>query len=168
MQKYTSKETSINQFRLPSVYSKVKFVPYSTVLDYGCGKYTYHIYKRVREQNCRYIPYDPYNLPNSQLPNEIVSYAVCSNVLNVIDDIDEIKRIIRELCNIAYTVYITVYEGDKSGIGRVTKEDCYQRNNKLSFYVRLIKELGYEPTVKNKVIKINPVFFILCDYCTCV
>ena len=154
MQKYTSKEISINQFKLPSVYSKVQFVPYSTVLDYGCGKYTNHIYKRVREQNCRYIPYDPYNLPNSQWPNEVVRYAGCSNVLNVIDDIDEIKRIIKELCNIALTVYITVYEGNKSEIGRVTKKDCYQRNNKLKFYVNLIKELGYEPIVNNNVIMI--------------
>jgi hypothetical protein len=32
-------------------------------------------------------------------------------------------------------VYITVYEGDKSGVGRETKKDCWQRNERLYVYL---------------------------------
>ena len=32
-------------------------------------------------------------------------------------------------------VYVTVYEGDKSGVGRETKKDCWQRNEQLIFYL---------------------------------
>ena len=58
-----------------------------------------------------------------------------SNVLNVIDDDD----MIRDICSKAARhkhFFITVYEGDKSGAGRRSKEDCYQRNEKIKSYVK--------------------------------
>ena len=33
-------------------------------------------------------------------------------------------------------IFVTVYEGNKSGIGKITKEDCYQRNEPLSDYLK--------------------------------
>jgi hypothetical protein len=32
-------------------------------------------------------------------------------------------------------VFVSVYEGDGSGVGRQTKKDCWQRNEKLISYL---------------------------------
>ena len=67
------------------------------------------------------------------------------------------EETIHMLCHASGIVYITVYEGDRSGVGRVTKADCYQLNQPLKWYYRLITEkLGYKATMKNGVICINP------------
>lgn len=153
-QKYTSAKTSINKIKLPAIYNKINFSPGSTVLDYGCGRYISHIQSKVNKQGCTYIPYDPYNLLGSKIPTEKVDYVICSNVLNVIDNIEVIKEIIFMLVNKAKHIAISIYEGDGSGIGKVTGEDTYQRNEKISDYVKLIQGMGYKAIVKNKVVYI--------------
>ena len=60
--------------------------------------------------------------------------AICSNVLNVIDSDDALNETL-EVLACAQNVAITVYEGDKSGIGRATKDDCWQRNERLATYL---------------------------------
>jgi hypothetical protein len=156
-QKYSSANTSINKHRLPAIYNKVKFQPGSIVLDYGCGKYTDHIEQKVKEQNCIYWPYDPYNPPKTvnRLPYYKVDYAICSNVLNVIDNIEVIKNIISTLIQKAKHIAISVYEGNGSGIGKVTGKDTYQRNEKINWYVNLIESMGIKCKIKNKIIIIN-------------
>lgn len=37
-------------------------------------------------------------------------------------------------------IIFKIYEGDKSGIGKITKNDCYQRNEKTENYVQMITE----------------------------
>lgn len=157
-QRYSSAKTSVNKTKLPVIYNKVKFKSGSIVLDYGCGKYTDHIEQKVREQECIYWPYDPYNPPKktvNRLPYYKVDYAICSNVLNVIDNVEVIKEIILTLIKKAEHIAISVYEGDGSGVGKVTGLDRYQRNNKISWYAQLIKSMGIDCTVKNKVIMIK-------------
>ena len=61
---------------------------------------------------------------------------VCSNVLNVIDNEEEIARISRIIRDLSLCYFVTVYEGDKSGKGRVTKYDCYQRNECVKEYLK--------------------------------
>ena len=155
MQNCTSAGTSVNSKKLPALFTKVKFNPGDVVLDWGCGKYIDHIKAKVEGDGAMYWPFDPYNLPGSTpCPCDV---AVCSNVLNVIDDDEEMEETIHMLCHASGIVYITVYEGDRSGVGRVTKADCYQRNQPLKWYYRLITEkLGYKATMKNGVICINP------------
>ena len=43
--------------------------------------------------------------------------------------------------------FITVYEGDKSWVGRETKKDCYQRNETIDAYI-----LTYLDKIKHGVI----------------
>lgn len=149
-QTYTSANTSINRTKLPAVYRKVTITtPF--VLDYGCGKYTAHIRDHVAEQNAYYLPYDPYNQPEKvnegacQMLNRCAEYhkpvtVICSNVLNVINDRNEIKNIAKVIRHIVRetngVAYITVYEGDKTGTGRVTGKDQYQRNEPLRNYLK--------------------------------
>ena len=154
MQKFTSATTSINCRKLPAVYNKAKFSA-PCVLDYGCGKYTDHIKDFLRHNyGVVLLRYDPYNQPkdiNNDTKNCVRSFirckcpldVVCSNVLNVIDSDDAVQKIARYIENVVTktggTAYITVYEGDRSGIGRQTGKDSYQRNARLRDYLRFFR-----------------------------
>ena len=149
-QSFTSAGTSINSGRLPAVYGKAKFsAPF--VLDIGCGKYTSHITRKLNDQGRELFPYDPYNQPDSinqeTLYRLMVCFrtrtpvdVVCSNVFNVIDDDSTLEGMASWIRSIIQatggTGYITVYEGDGSGIGRQTGKDQYQRNEPLRNYLR--------------------------------
>lgn len=146
-QQYTSAATSINSVRLPAVYGKLPAAP-AVLLDYGCGRYTDHI--RAALPGTEYLPYDVYNQPqhvNLASVHAVDRFraagvpvsVVCSNVLNVIAEdavIESIARNIRGIIRGGGTAYITVYEGDRSGHGRQTGPDQWQRNEKLSAYLR--------------------------------
>ena len=147
MQKYTSKNTSVNTTRVPAVYNKVcwdKLPKDVKVLDWGCGKDTLLTSKMLGKHGLVHVGYDP-NW-KSEVENVaavsllgIADAFVCSNVLNVIDDDD----IVRDICSKAAQhkyFFITVYEGDKSGVGKRSKEDCYQRNEKVKSYMRYFSD----------------------------
>lgn len=149
-QTYTSAATSINATRLPAVYSRLDpdALRMQQVLDYGCGRYTGHIRAHV-EGVCdgEYLPYDLYNQPaavnvhsrREAARGDVGLSVICSNVLNVIDSTDVVKSIVDELAGYAAdgaAVYVTVYEGDRSGVGRATGADSYQRNEKVTNYLQ--------------------------------
>ena len=153
-QGYTSAATSINRDRLPAVYSKAVFTA-GVVLDYGCGKYTDHIREYLRtEHGSVLLPYDPYNQPDDVNQNtmkyirraiseRVPVDIVCSNVLNVIDDDGTVLFIADQIEELVHrtggTAYITVYEGDKTGNGRQTGPDQYQRNQPLREYLKYFR-----------------------------
>lgn len=148
-QTFTSAATSINSGRLPAVYKRIPIRAGEILFDLGCGKYTNHI--RAALPGIKYLPYDPYNqseeVNNGSLAELVHAIrsgipvnVVCSNVLNVIDDDATIwdtagwlSEIIRAT---GCTGYVTVYEGDRSGTGRQTGIDQYQRNEPLRNYLR--------------------------------
>lgn len=164
-QNFTSAATSINRDRLPAVYGRIRLETGDHVLDYGCGRYTDHI--RAALPTADYMPYDPYNQPSTVnlATTRRVNYlrgihepvtVVCSNVLNVIDGDAEIRDICRNIAAIVRTTggkaYITVYEGDRSGNGRQTGPDQYQRNQRLSEYLRFIPDSVRAYTSHNMII----------------
>lgn len=149
-QTFTSAATSVNAARLPAVYRKISPAPRSLLFDYGAGRFTDHI--RAHLGNVVYLPYDPYNLPEavncyaaSVVANAMHFHApvtvVCSNVLNVIDSDDECRKIAGHIADIVCQTggagYVTVYEGNRSGVGRQTGPDQYQRNAPLRAYLSL-------------------------------
>ena len=153
MQTFTSKATSINSSKLPAVFKRA---PLSAplVMDYGSGKYTNHIEEYVNAQHKTYLPYDPYNQTeesNKATVTLVINAmylrfpvdVVCSNVLNVIDDDMTIQRIAHHIEGITQatggTGYITVYEGNRSGCGKQTGTDQYQRNEPLQNYLRFFQ-----------------------------
>lgn len=139
-QKYTSADTSINSKKIPAIYNLVssKIKPTDQVIDYGCGKYfdNYNLPEN-------FVGYDPYNRDIKEVLNRKYDVALCSNVLNVIME-DEIRSdLLRTLKAIATKVFITIYEGDGDGIGKPTKEDCFQLNRKKRSYLpELISMFG--------------------------
>ena len=147
-QKYTSANTSINSTKLPAIYSKVKEVgdPTISIIDYGCGKYLDNYKAKV---NCELSGYDPYNRPDRTVLNKRYNIALCSNVLNVVKERSIRDLILRELRRLAPLVYITVYEGNRSGVGKVSKEDCWQENRKLADYTDELKSVFRNVTIKN-------------------
>lgn len=129
-QQYTSADTSINSAKLPRVYSVARDIMTGSVIDYGCGKY-FDLYGLPGN----FYGYDPFNRDLPELLNRHYDTAVCSNVLNVIKE-DAVRRdLLQTLQSIADTVIITVYEGNRSGVGKPTKKDCYQLNRRLCDYI---------------------------------
>ena len=164
-QNYTSAATSINRDRLPAVYGRITIDPDAHVLDYGCGRYTDHI--RAALPTADYMPYDPYNQPSAVnlATTRRINYlcgihepvtVICSNVLNVIDGDVEVRDICGNIAAIVRTTggnaYITVYEGDRSGNGRQTGPDQYQRNERLSEYLRFIPDSVRAYTYRNMIV----------------
>lgn len=165
MQAFTSANTSVNRSRLPAVYRRATF-PSRMVMDYGCGKYIDHIREHVLSLHKAYLPYDPFNQPKEEnastatlvcnaMALHVPLDVVCSNVLNVIDSDGEVSRICHYIEEIVTatggTAFVTVYEGDRSGIGRQTGKDSYQRNAQLDDYLRFF----HHPTIRNNMIIIE-------------
>lgn len=164
-QTFSSSATSINAGKLPAVYRKAKLSA-PLVMDYGCGKYTEHIRKHVNDQHRTYLPFDPYNQSEARntatatiirnaIHRKLPVDVICSNVLNVIDDdmtVCEIAQLIENIVTESGgTGYVTVYEGNRSGSGRQTGPDQYQRNEPLRNYLRFFRNA----TIKNGVIVVN-------------
>lgn len=165
MQEITSKNTSVN--KLAAFYKKaIKtgiIKPENIVLDYGCGKNFDCLSKFADENNFAVIGFDPYHLDNEANKTALhhanlkhVDFVACNNVMNVLQD-SALKLLVLRLrvIRLKYKipVYFTVYEGDKTGHGRETKKDCYQRNNKAARYVEYLKDFFDSVTIKNGIIK---------------
>lgn len=176
-QNYSSANTSINSKKLPAVYGKIKpsaLGRLDLVFDYGAGRYVSHIREYVHSVACCadnerpvYVEYDKYN--QSEETNDTAIHAlflaecighsvaiISSNVLNVIDDDNTVSAIAEWLDKKAKKgedVYVTVYEGDKSGVGCQTSADSYQRNLKTRDYLKWFSDRF---TVKKGVITNRP------------
>lgn len=152
-QEFTSKRTSINTKKLPAIYSKLdlnKLVG-KKIFDYGAGKpETCQIIRNeLWKYRIEYIPYDKYNLPEELNRQNLASAVradafICSNVLNVIKEDAIIQNIIETIAykslrsNTQFNhkpFFFTIYDGNKSGIGRQSQDDCWQRNQKLQSYL---------------------------------
>lgn len=153
-QQYTSAKTSINKDKLPAVFNKLDWDSGSVNLDVGGGKFD-NATEFLADKNVKNLVYDPFNRTaehNTMVLNEArntADTATISNVLNVIpDEANQIKTLETAYKHIKPNgkVYITVYEGNKSGVGKVTGADQYQQNKKLQDYLSTVKKVF--PNVK--------------------
>ena len=162
-QTYSSAATSFNDAAPTEIYTRVSDTAYQwadKLLDYGCGRYVDHLIKYTARHSalpddeyyhyCWWYGYDRFNRADADNAHALEGFSesenpltrrmiFCSNVLNVIDSDDVVKGIAGFLTACAISgaaVMVTVYEGDKSGIGRATKADCYQRNEKVAEYLK--------------------------------
>jgi len=165
-QKISSNKTSNNRSKLPAVFTKIDWDNYpngSHVLDIGSGIFLSHIYEYINSRlgHFSYYPYDPYNLPlwqNGQAQCECsdhkASIVVISNVLNVIREPQERHRVLTTAANALMgngSVYITVYEGNRSGQSNKTSKG-WQNNKKLAGYVSEVHACFYDVEMRNKMI----------------
>jgi hypothetical protein len=157
MKTITSAKTSGN--RLAGGFKKITWFTGTVNLDLGGGKYdkgTEYLTHLIRfpglgiDKGVKNVIYDPYNrdyLFNTEGVGLILESkadtVTCFNVLNVINDKLERFTVIHQ----AYMAlkpmriaYFTVYEGDKSGVGKETR--CgWQENRKLETYVSEIEKV---------------------------
>lgn len=144
-QKYTSKNTCINTVNM--IYKKMPFIPGCRILDFGGGKYDTNTDFMKEKYNAHVYVYDKYNRDgrhNERVIAEMRQCApdciVCSNVLNVIMEDEVIDEILADIASFhAATIYISVYEGDKTGIGKETTKG-WQRNQKACAYEDAIRK----------------------------
>lgn len=149
-QKITSANTSVNVIN--GIYKKIvgKYALGTSILDIGCGKYDTN--KEFADTNgFAWFGIDPYNRTpeyNDASLNALYNWSdapdiiMLNNVLNVIAEDDVLMDIVRQVYNYAgenTDVYITIYEGDKSGIGKVTSKG-FQRNEKVNNYIDYVCE----------------------------
>ena len=154
-QTITSQNTSVNT--ISKIYSNVTFPYGSVILDYGCGKYDTAI-NHMASVGCAVLPYDKYNRPedvNERSLNSAFDYIVCSNVLNVLESEELIHSVlshIQSLMNGSSVLYVSVYEGDRSGCGKETSKG-FQQNQKSEWYKRLLENYFKTESLKNKIFR---------------
>ena len=161
-QKITSADTSINQNKLPAGYSKLKklgvFKPGQRVVDIGGGRFDNAV-EDLAKQDVELLVYDPFNRTsehNKAVADVIADggadVAVSNNTLNVIEEPENIKRVIQQAENAIKPgdkAYFTVYAGDRSGKGAQTSKG-WQRNEPTSAYVSRVEEVFGEGNVTIK------------------
>lgn len=159
MQTITSKNTALNQ--IAKTFTEKKYSDLfkdAIVLDYGCGKGMSCDYCVEELQVEKWYGYDKYHEPYTDM--EIISEFIrdvergkegnkkavitVNNVLNVLQDRQAIREIfhftLRMISLLNCTVIFKIYEGDRTGNGKITKKDCYQRNEKTSAYEEMLRE----------------------------
>ena len=142
-QKYTSEKTSVNI--VAKVFNKVSLEEGHSVLDYGGGKYDKTKDFLVSKYNVNFEVFDPYNRTkehNTEVLKGTYDYITCCNVLNVIYEdtvILDVLENIKQLHKGEKEIYVQVYEGNKTGVGKKTTKG-YQRNQKAAEYLRYILE----------------------------
>jgi len=144
-QKITSAATSLRQ--VPAIFKKANF-SFGTNLDLGGGKFDeVQAYFDGQGYECQNLVYDPFNRSekHNQAVLEKAKWQGCdtvtiSNVLNVIKDKEHRLKLLKLANEYNCPVYITAYEGDRSGIGKETTKG-YQLNQKLKDYESEIKEV---------------------------
>jgi hypothetical protein len=157
MQQMSSAATSLNQVNpgiktiLPQLVDQ--FVGL-TVLDVGGGKYdTNKIY--ATGLGVKLYVYDKFNRSEAENTQALAcepDVIVCNNVLNVIDDGQAMRNLIAFCASYEVPCYFTVYEGDKSGIGRPSKKGCWQRNWKTADYVPILRKYFSRVVCRGKLI----------------
>lgn len=160
-QKISSAATSINSNKLPAIFRLVKFQPDTMNLDYGGGKFD-NAAEELAKINVTNLVYDPYNRSsehNQDVLKQVranggADTVTISNVLNVIAEPEARQTVLRNakrLVKPGGKVYITVYEGNKSGSGAETKAG-YQLNKDTKDYVDEISQVFDNVTRKGKLI----------------
>lgn len=149
VQEFNSADTSINSGKLPTVYGKLEFPAGCTALNYGGGKFNNTIdFGKVN--GFTDLVFDPFNRTvewNSRVIATVykngVNLAILSNVLNVIKEATVRGFVLDVLANTLgenKPLFVTVYEGDRTGNGRQTSKSAWQENRKLKEYTVEVKE----------------------------
>lgn len=159
-QKISSKNTALNQ--IASTFKAKRYAELfadSIVLDYGCGKGLSRDYCLNTLQVKNWYGWDKFNdgFTDKTVISRFIEDAhdgknrdykkviTVNNVLNVLQNEQDIKVIFAFCLSMIKhtrncTVIFKIYEGNKSGNGKTTKRDCYQRNERTAVYEKMLNE----------------------------
>jgi hypothetical protein len=162
-QKLTSKATSINKGKLPRHFGIVAkqfgWEKGTTHLDIGGGRFDNAI-EHLEGQGITGHVYDPYNRTEEHNANAIsmtkgAHTASLFNVLNVIQEPENqiaAIRVAHEQLRPDGRVFIGVYEGDRSGVGKQTGKDQFQHNQPLESYLPMVQQVFPNASVHKGII----------------
>ena len=128
-------------------------------LDVGGGRFdaATNWMHRLGISNSVYDPYNRGKLHNDRVMNRSdYDTATVANVLNVIAEKDARLDVLRAAKTRAGVVFISVYEGDRSGVGRVTR-DGWQEHRKIEDYLTEVREVFPGATIQ-RVAKTKVIF----------
>ena len=153
----TSK-TSRNQ--VAAGFKKINWENVKYNFDLGGGKYDKATNWLKKHRGIINYVYDPFNRTKEHNEIALIKSDLCEtttifNVLNVIPSKKERKEILllAKRKNTKF-IYISVYEGDKTGIGKKTR-DGWQNNKRLKEYLPEIKKIYPSAYIKKNLIIIN-------------
>lgn len=159
MTKINYAATSIKQ--VPALFKKVYWMDGTTNLDIGGGKYDLGS-EYLSTKGVMNLILDPYcrseiqnRIVTNLLSSRKVNTVTISNLLCVIKSKAERGRILRSAKNHLRKnglCYISIYEGDKSGIGKKTTINTWQNNKKLHEYYDEITKIFFTTTIRNGII----------------
>ncbi|MBR1566046.1 MAG: hypothetical protein IJ649_04700, partial [Oscillospiraceae bacterium] len=148
-QEISSAATSINANKLPVLYTNKNavFTPGGVNIDVGGGRFD-NVTEYLAEKGTTNYIFDPYNRGDDYNRRTLMyltggshaDTATCSNCLNVIREAAARANVILECAKAIKPdgkAYFTVYEGDGSGEGKVTKSG-WQENRKTASYAEEI------------------------------
>lgn len=141
-----------NSNRLPSLLKNMIGCGHKTILNYGSGLYGDLHKSELEKHGITLINYDKYieginDLSKIDLSK--IDAVVCSNVLNVIPDDEEICFEINNILKLNKTTYITIYEGNRSNNTTLNSKGYWQRNETKSyFYDKFLKRYNFDKTSK--------------------
>jgi hypothetical protein len=161
----TSKNTSINKNKVPKLFTIVDkhygWKKGTKNFDLGGGKYdTATMW--LKKKGVKNLIYDPYNRDWNWNCNTLstaersgVGTVTVSNVLNVLKGKEKkdfalftAERYLKK----GGIVYISVYEGNKSGKGKMTKKDCWQENKTLKAYLPMVRRYFKNARIEHGII----------------
>ena len=149
--------TSLNQVPALVKYLDSKnLLAGSTILDIGAGRWN-KTREFMKARSISYHPYDPYCLPEDvnqefiklKLTKRSRPKIIVSNVLCVIPEqhrrnfLDFVRKTAIEKSSQALfnlDIYFSIYEGDKSGVGKLTSKNTWQNNMLTEKYLPEIGE----------------------------
>ena len=153
-QEFTSAGTSINSTKLPTGYStvakKIGWQKGTTHIDIGGGKFDNSV-EFLKNLGVNAYVYDPFNRTEEHnkkvmetVGKQKADTASLFNVLNVIKEPEyryEALQTAHSTLKPGGKIYISIYEGDKSGQGKKTKKDSWQNNHPTSAYLDEVKKV---------------------------
>lgn len=151
-QSVTSADTSLNQ--TAAAFKKIPWEIGSKNVDIGGGKYEKATEYLAALRVTNYV-YDPYNRTKEHndmvLEQKPFDTATINNVLNVIPEEEaqiETLKLANRLVKLGGTIYVSVYEGNETGVGKQTIKG-FQHNKKLKEYRDVISKVFDDYKIKN-------------------
>jgi hypothetical protein len=165
-QRYTSADTSVNTTKPPAIARLVERLgtwrPGTINVDLGCGSNPTPFTLFLEDRGVFNVPIDPYNQTEEEgmalrglLACIAPTTVTISNVLNVVKEKKYRRQILLQAkghLREGGTVYITVYEGNKSGKGGESKRDCWQENRETEDYLKEVRRVFPGATRSGKLI----------------
>lgn len=170
-QEFTSAATSQSQVAkgFSTVAKHIGWKQGTVNVDLGGGKYD-HGSRYMEGHGVESHVLDPYNRPEAH--NKKIAETVKArggadtvtmfNVLNTIKEPEvhlDVLRAAQSHLKPGGRLYISVYPGDKSGVGKQTKSDSWQRNQPLKDYLKTVHSVFPNAGIHKGIIHaVNEVF----------